>query len=84
MWEPTYPSLVWYKLEGDCGAFCLFPGPPPPREGFLTALWFGLSSQLTTHFSTDVLCHSAHPGQAVGKTPAEQTKARRHTLRCGE
>lgn len=49
------------------------PAPVGPSgEAFLTALWFGLSSQLTTHFSTDALCHSAHPGRAVGKTPAEQ------------
>lgn len=64
-----FPGVV--QIRGRLWDFSSTP-MGPSREGFLTALWFGLSSQLTTHFSTDVSCHSVRPGQAVGKTPAEQ------------
>lgn len=50
---------------------------PTPKgsssQGFLTALWFELSSQIMAHFSTVWL----RPSRAVGTAPVEQKEAGR-------
>lgn len=55
-----FPGVV--QIRERLWGFSLAPRGSS-RASFLTALWFGLSSQLTAHFSTDVLCHCAsQPG----------------------
>lgn len=48
------PSPDVTQIGGGCRASACSCGPS--SQGFLTALWFELSSQITTHFSTDSLC----------------------------
>lgn len=75
----SHSALPWYDTNWR-EVVGLLPAPKgSSSQGFLTALWFELSSQITAHFSTVWL----RPSRAVGTAPVEQKEAGRRPGRGG-